>query len=329
MREIRVACIQPLRQPHLSPFDGETDRERGRALVEENLQMACRLLAEAARQGCDIACYPEDIQGIAHYGYWRDDPSLFTDFVEPVPGPTTERISEAARAHRMNVVFGTYERCGEGIYNLAVLVDRQGEIIGRYRKVHLPAVERWSVRAGDSYPVFPADFGAVGMMICYDLMFPEPARALSLNGAEILFNPTMGYWLDDQCEGNGLLRARMRALDSFAPVVVSLCGAGSVIVDSRGNVVAQAEAGKEQVISAALDLDDTPMDHSQWEVLTGTADLKARYLQERRPETYGPLVTATPPALARYREPGKRLISSEAEIQAAYEEIRRRWSRAR
>jgi len=328
MREIRVASIQPLNQEHLAPFEGERDRAQGREKVAANLEMAVTLLSRAGSLGCDIACYPEDIQGIAHYGYYRDDLELFSGFVERVPGPASERIAAVARQHHMHVVFGTYAREDDGIYNTAVLMGREGEIIGTYRKVQLPGVERWEVRAGDGFPVFETDFGVVGMLICYDIMFPEPARALALNGAEILFNPTMGYHTQYQCHDNGLLRVRMRALDNFVPVVVSLCGQGSVIVDSDGTVLAQARAAKEEVITAAIDLDATPMDHSQWEILTGTADVKARFFQERRPQLYRDLVAPHPPVLARYTGEGKRLISSPEEIRAAYEEIRRRWSPA-
>lgn len=326
MREIRVSSLQPLTQSRLSPFDGETDRAQGRRKVEENLDLACRLLAEAGETGCDIACYPEDVQGIAHYGYYRDDPTLFTDFVEVIPGPTTERISEVAARHRMYVVLGTYERIGEAIYNTAVLLNRQGEIIGKYHKVHLPAVERWSETAGDSFPVFATEFGVVGMLICYDLMFPEAARALTLNGAEILFNPTMDYATHYQCEDNGLLRARMRALDNHAPLVVSLCHHDSIIVGSDGTVLAQAGRDQERIIAATIDLDATPMDRTHWEVLTGTADVRARFLQERRPETYRDLTAPQPPVLDRYRGDGKLLISRPEEIRAAYQHIRRLWS---
>jgi predicted amidohydrolase len=105
MREVRVSSLQPLTQPHLSPFDGETDRAQARRKLEENLDLACRLLSQAGEAGCDLACYPEDVQGIAPYGYYLDDPALFTDFVEVIPGPTTDRLSEVAARYHMHVVF--------------------------------------------------------------------------------------------------------------------------------------------------------------------------------------------------------------------------------
>jgi predicted amidohydrolase len=326
MREIRVGSIQPLGQPKMDVFGGERDRTVGRRKLEENLDLACRLLDRAGQMGLDIVAYPEDIQGIAHYGYWYAETDLFTGYVEAIPGPTTERIAEVAARHRMHVVFGTYERIGERIYNAAVLMGRDGAIIGRYHKVQLPDVERWSVTPGDSFPVFETDFGTVGMMICYDINFPEVARCLALNGAELLFHPTMGYSLAGQCEGSGLMRARVRAMDSFAPLVISTCGSDSVIVNSDGTVLAMARPNAEDIITATLDLDATPMDHSQWELITGVADMKARLFQERRPETFAGLSDLRPPVLAGFRD--KPLKSTPEQRQEIFAELRRRWGPA-
>ena len=323
-RQIRVSSVQPRGMSHLAPFEGQTDRTLARQRMEQNVELACRLLTQAGRAGCDIVCYPEDVQGIAHYMYYLDDLALFTGLIERVPGPTTERIREVARRHSMHVVFGIFERDGERLYNTAVLMGRKGEVLGKYHKVQILSVERWSLRGGEGFPVFQADFGTVGMLICYDIMFPEPARALVLNGAEILFNPTMGISGAGQCEGNGLLRVRMRALDNFVPFVVSKCGSETMIVASDGNILAQAGASREEVVTATVDLDGTPVDHSQWEVITGTWDVKARFLQERLPEFYGDLTARHPAVLDRYES--KRLRHTPEQIREAYEEIRRRWS---
>ncbi len=323
MSEIRVGSVQPSAMAHLAPFEGERDRQRAGELLEQNVARACRLLSQAGQAGCDIVCYPEDLQGIAHYGYYLDDPELFSGFVEPIPGPTTERLAAVARQYRMNIVFGLFERDGERIYNAAVLLGRDGRLLGKYHKVHLPAVETWTETPGDGFPVFETDCGTIGMMICYDILFPEAARCLTLNGAQLLFNPTMSYDAPAQCTDGGLLRVRMRALDNFTPLVVSRCGQGSLIVDHGGEIVAQASDG-EQVISATLDAAAAPQDHSQWELFTGTADVRARLLQERRPEAYDVLTAAQPPIWPRYAD--RRLQSSPEHIRKAYEEIRRRWS---
>ena len=323
MREIRVGSIQPLEQPKMNVFGGERDRGLGRRKIEENLTLACRLLDEAGRMGCDIVCYPEDIQAIAHYGYYYAEPDLFADYVDAIPGPTTERVSEVARRHDMHVVFGTYERIGDRLYNTAVLLNREGDIVGKYHKVQLPDVERWSVTPGDSFPVFETEFGTVGMMICYDINFPEPARCLALNGAELLFHPTMGYDMPGQCEGNGLMRVRMRAIDNFVPVVVATCGRDTVIVNSDGTALSMGRPDTEDIIFATVDLDATPMDHSQWELITGVADVKARLFQERRPEMFATLTDPRPPVLERYRD--MPLKSTSEQRREVFEELRRRW----
>jgi len=165
----------------------------------------------------------------------------------------------------------------------------------------MPAVERWGVTHGDSFPVFETDLGVVGIMVCYDIDFPEIARCLALNGAELLFCPTMGIDMRGQCEGNGLMRVRMRAIDNFVPLAVSTCRKGSVIVDKDGSVLAMARPDREDVISAVIDLDTKIEDHSEWELVTGTADFKSRIMQERLPEVYGLLSEPRFPALERYR----------------------------
>ncbi len=91
MREIRVASVQPRGMAHISPFQGELDRGLARQKMTQNLDTAWKLLTMAGNAGCDLACYPEDLQGIAHYGYYLDDIELMTGFVETVPGPTTIR----------------------------------------------------------------------------------------------------------------------------------------------------------------------------------------------------------------------------------------------
>ena len=119
MTEIRVTSVQPLRMRHIAPSQGELDRQRARQLVEENLTMAVRLLTQAGELGCDIVCYPEDIQGIGHYGYYLDDPELFSGFAEPVhPGSQWK-------------VFGNEKTEGSGCrYSPAILDSGTLESLG-------------------------------------------------------------------------------------------------------------------------------------------------------------------------------------------------------
>jgi predicted amidohydrolase len=232
----------------------------------------------------------------------RADTSLFLEMVEEIPGPISDRISEIASRHRMHIVYTQYERAGDTIYNAAVLLGRQGEILGKYYKIQLPAIERWTVTRGDSFPVFSTEFGSVGILICYDFAFPEISRCLALNGAELLFCPTMGIGTRGMCEGNGLIQVQARAMESFLPITISTCRKDSMIVNSDGGLLAMARPYTEDVITAVIDLDARPEDHSEWEMITGLSDVRARLLQERLPEVYQPLLDPHPPVLGQLRE---------------------------
>jgi predicted amidohydrolase len=101
---------------------------------------------------------------------------------EPVPGPTTEFLGEIAKNHKIYIVAGILEKEGKTVYNTAIMIDRNGELAGKYRKVSLPREEiEGGVTPGVSFPVFKTDFGTVGMMICWDVTFPEAARTLGVS----------------------------------------------------------------------------------------------------------------------------------------------------
>ena len=153
------------------------------------MNKAEELLHEAAAQGADIACLPEafTIRGISDGGTnhrWR----------EPVPGGETyQRMAAVARQHGMYVVAPVVG-VEDGLHrNVAMVIDRNGDYIGGYHKVHLTVTEEevWGLTAGDSWPVFELDFGKIGITICYDVFFPEGYRILALKGADIIFHPTM------------------------------------------------------------------------------------------------------------------------------------------
>jgi len=117
-------------------------------------------------------------------------PGSLDDHAEPIPGPTIERFAELARRHSTYVAFSLLERSGPDIFNTGVLIDRRGKVAGTYRKVQLPQEEVAAGEApGNAFPVFEADFGRVGLMICHDTSFPEPAVELSRAGAELILVP--------------------------------------------------------------------------------------------------------------------------------------------
>jgi predicted amidohydrolase len=153
---------------------------------EENRRLFAPLVERAAEAKADLLVLGETLTYVG-VGKGPDE------IAEPVPGPTTQYFAGLARKHRMHIVTTLYERAGRLVYNAAVLISPEGEIIGKYRKVTLPdgEVER-GVAPGTDYPVFETRFGKVGMMICYDGFFPEVARELSKRGAEVIAWPVWG-----------------------------------------------------------------------------------------------------------------------------------------
>lgn len=172
-RKARLATI------HLRPRSAEKTPEGNRRMFEGPI-------GEAAAQKADLVVLPETL---TYYGTGRS----MVDCAEPVPGPSTEFFGELARRHGLYIVAGLIERDGRLVYNTAALIGPDGGLVGKYRKVSLPRSEIESgVQPGDAYPVFETRFGKVGMMVCYDGFFPEVARRLAMNGAEVIAWPVWG-----------------------------------------------------------------------------------------------------------------------------------------
>lgn len=192
---------------------------------EASVAQFCDVVRDAASQRPDIICLPE---GITVVGTRK----TYVEVSEPVPGPTTRRLGALARELNSYIVAGLYEREGAVVYNTAVLIDRQGRVAGRYRKTHLPR-EEWEkgLTPGENYPVFETDFGRIGLMICWDLQFPEPWRALGLQGAELVLLPIWGG-------SEPLLQAR--AIENHTYLVSSGYDIKSCIVAPDGEILAEA-----------------------------------------------------------------------------------------
>jgi predicted amidohydrolase len=236
-------------------------RPRGTKSAAESVDQFCRLIETTAPQKPDVICLPE---GVTVIGNGKS----YAEVSEPIPGPTTRKLGALAHKLRCYLVAGIYERAGNIVYNTAVLLGRDGEVVGAYRKTHLPREEvEAGITPGDSYPVFATDFGKVGLMICWDLQFPEPSRALALQGAEVILLPIWG--------GSEVL-ARARAIENHVFLVTSSYDMKTFIVDPTGGVI--AEATKDQpVASAELHLDRKIV--QPW-----LGDMKTRTWKERRPD---------------------------------------------
>jgi predicted amidohydrolase len=200
-------------------------RPRNMKTPAQSVEEFARLVREAASQRPDFICLPEGITVIG-------TPLKYVEVAEPVPGPTTARLGELAREARAYIVAGLYERVGPTVFNTAVLIDREGRLAGKYRKVALPNEEiEGGITPGEEFPVFDTDRGKVGLMICWDVFFPEPARALGAQGAEIIFLPIWG--------GNQTL-IEARAIENQAFLLTSSYDAKTAIYDREGKPLAVA-----------------------------------------------------------------------------------------
>ncbi len=237
--------------------------------VAENEAQAFALLEEAAAGGIDIVALPEvwPCQGSA---------VQVRAAAEPIPGTRTEHLAEIARRHRMWVHGGSVpEADGERLFNTSVLFDREGNLVARYRKMHLfdadppggqPSRESFIYTAGDEVVTADTEFGRAGMSICYDVRFPELYRALAARGTEILFVPSAFRYETGKDHWDVLLRAR--AIEDQAFVIAAAQWGtwgppgrerrnfgNSLVTDPWGRVIARAPDGVG-VTFAELDLEE-------------------------------------------------------------------------
>ena len=215
---------------------------------QRNLRLFCDQVDEAGRLKLDIVCLPE---AIAVVGTTKSGPQT----AEPIPGPTSEKLAQSARKNHLWLIAGLYERDGEAVYNVGVLLDREGRLVGKYRKIHLPR-EEWQqgITPGSDYPVFKTDFGTIALQVCYDYFFPEELAILRLKGAEMVFAPTWGTTLKDQdgrVEGENTFRVRAR--DNGVYLVPSVYDGNSMVIDPLGRVLATSD-GHEGLFWCEVDL---------------------------------------------------------------------------
>ena len=226
----------------------------------QNLQEFAVFIEQAAAEKADIVCLPE---GVTLVGTQSD----YVSASEPVPGPTSRFLGELAKTHHMYIVAGILEKDGETVYNTAILLDRAGKLAGKYRKVSLPREEiDGGVTPGNSFPVFDTDFGRIGMMICWDVTFPEAARALAFNGAEVILMP---IW------GGHLTLAKARALENQVYLVSSTYDMKSAVFDLEGEII--AEATDENPV-AVVEVDLNKIKYWPW-----LGDFKNRIRREMPP----------------------------------------------
>ena len=257
---------------------------------EENLEKIILRTQTAAEAGANLVVFPE----CALTGYVFNSREEALPFMETVPGPATQKLAELCRKTGVYVVFGLLEVDGNNCYNAAVLVGPQG-LVGNYRKNHLPflGIDRFVDPGNRPFEVHRTPIGNIGMHICYDCNFPESARIMTLQGADILALPTNWPGSRDYISKYVI---NTRALENKVHVVavdrvgvergVRFLGR-SKIVDAWGNTLARGSARKEEILVSEVSLEQARQKH----IVIKPGEFEVNYIQDRRPEIYGDLTS--------------------------------------
>jgi predicted amidohydrolase len=291
-RLVRIAAIQPkarLIDWHLAAPDQVLAR------IDHSLAELEQLIDRAVAEHCRAIALPEDTLGL---GTWLAGNEKLAD---QVLGPAVERMltrfqALAAKHHIYIISCNDHALPDRTICNTSFLIGPDGREIGRYQKV-CPVIHENAAR-GSTFPVFQTrDLGGVGLLICYDMVFPETARALALGGADIIFHSTLGGAAigDDDISRAAF---RTRAVENFVYIVVSQRGSGSMIVSPQGKILAEAH-GPDTF--AVADIDPFAGREGS-DAMNAQADMRARLFRERNPSAFAILTDPNPPALRKLPE---------------------------
>ncbi len=289
-RTVRVAAVQTARRV----VDFRQKPEGALLEMEKNLEVLAAIIARAGEMKCDVLVFPEDTPGLLNWVGANE--SLAHELLPKAVARMIERLGSAAARHRMYlVVCSDFTEVDGQIYNTAFLLGRDGKEMGRYHKVCPTWPEAGARARGHGFPVFSTpDLGTAGMLICYDLVVPETARCLAVQGADIIFFPTMGGAAigDDDI---GLQALRVRAAENFIWLVVAQSGSGAMIISPQGKIVARAE-GPDGLAIADVD----PFGQREGgDALNRQHDMRARLFRERNPAAFSILTDTNPPVLAK------------------------------
>ncbi|MBW2712871.1 MAG: carbon-nitrogen hydrolase [Deltaproteobacteria bacterium] len=249
----------------------------------ENLEKAVARIEEAAASGAKVICTQELFR--SRYFCQREDPALF-DLAEPIPGPGTQALCKLADSLGVVLVASLFERRTEGIYhNTAVVIDDQGELLGSYRKMHIPDDplyhEKFYFTPGDlGFKSFNTRFGTIGVLICWDQWFPEAARLTALSGARILFNPTaIGWQFDEGPEVDAAQHDAWETVQRGHAIANGVFVAAtnrvgreegiefygqSFVADPFGAVLGRASSSQEEILLVECDLSQVEQTRRDW-----------------------------------------------------------------
>jgi beta-ureidopropionase len=263
-------------------------------IKQEAIDKHVAYIEQAGKQGVQILCMQEIFTGPY---FCAEQSSRWYGMVEQIPdGPTVRLMQELARKLGMAIVVPIYEEELTGVYyNTAAVIDADGKYLGKYRKHHIPHCapgfwEKFYFKPGNlGYPVFKTQFADIGVYICYDRHFPEGARALGLNGAEIVFNPSATVaglseylWKLEQpahAVANGYFVGAINRVGHEQPWDIGEFYGQSYFCNPRGKIIAEAARDREELVVADLNLDEISEVRQVWQ-----------FFRDRRPETYADLV---------------------------------------
>lgn len=250
------------------------------------------LIEDAGRKKVQVLC----LQEVFNQPYFcPSQDAKWYGAAERVPdGPTTKLMQELAKKHSMVIVAPIYEEDITGVYyNTAAVIDADGKFLGKYRKTHIPQVagfwEKFFFKPGSSgYPVFQTAYVKLGVYICYDRHFPEGWRALALNGAEYIVNPSATVaglsqylWELEQpasAVANGCYIGAVNRVGTEAPWNIGRFYGNSYIVNPRGKIIVKASEDKDELVVGDMDFDMVREVRNLWQ-----------FFRDRRPDTYGAL----------------------------------------
>lgn len=274
--------------------EGGTDSKSIQKIKDAMLEKHLKYTKEAHEKGVKILCYQEIFNGPY---FCAEQETCWYESAESIPdGPTIKKLQEVAKQYEMVLVVPIYEKEQTGIYyNTAAVIDADGSYLGKYRKNHIPHVapgfwEKFYFRPGNlGYPVFHTRYATIGVYICYDRHFPEGARALGLNGAEIVFNPSATVaglseylWKLEQpahAAANGYFVGAINRVGTEEPWNIGQFYGTSYFCNPRGQIIAEASREGEELVVADLNLDEIKEVRHTWQ-----------FYRDRRPETYDELV---------------------------------------
>src|SRR5262245_38800962 len=265
--------------------------------VDTSLAKLEQIIHKAGAAKCDVLTLPEDTLGLGHWEAAHK--ATLKDVLPDAVKRMLYRLGRAAASHRMYLVC-----CNDTIepdvsaHNTAFFLRRDGKEIGRYHKVNMP-IHELDKQRGDTFPVFKTpDLGGVGMLICYDMVFPEASRCLTLGGADIIFHPTLGGAAIGGDDDISRAAFRTRAVENFVYLVVSQRGGGAMIISPQGKILAEGK-GPDDIAVADI---DPFAGREGGDAMNYQADMRARLFRERSPAAFRILTDPNPPVLEKVPE---------------------------